>query len=353
MKPFEFHQDDIISPEFISGEAKTLQKAVKNPDLAAYQLPNSRGTIAFSQKDGKIINESELSNQFIVFQLSNKEEGAPVFESSEVTPLIDGSKEEPDILMSMEMQSFHIGKDVEVDKKTRATMRINIGKDENSSDKYFDAAFWSIAAGLDLYNQIKKKPVEPRDLKTDFKQAFGNRPIEIPGGLAKMTFEVVKHLEPRWWQRIFKFLKSDTGTAFTSAIGFPAITNTAINLIDELLNKLNRSKPEVLFKSRPLRLALSKKAKDEYTGGSERVRIGSLSPGFCVLARGRDFKTLINANAYYYPTYGKLVPAHVSNTDLLSGNYHDPFKNVTYAIFRIGMKAHKLDPNFNYGQSVQ
>lgn len=349
MKLFEFKQNEVITPELIRDDLKTIETLIKSPDFATYALSKERGAVNFTLDQENRLSEDDLSNQFIAFQLSNKMDGPSILESSEVTSTIKGSSDEPDVLVNLEMQSFHIGGDVSVNKDTRATMRINIGKDENSTDKYFDTAFWSIAAGLDLYNQAKQKPADPKDLKADFKQAFGNRPIEIPGGLSKMTFEVVKHREPKWWQRIFKFLQSDTGKNLISTLGFPAITNNAITLLDELLNKLDNSEPEILFKSRPLRLALSEKAKLDYTGGSERIKIGSLSPGFCVLARGKDFNIFINSDAYYYPTYGKLVPSNVSNADLVRGEYDDPFKNVTYSIFRIGMKSHKLDPTFNFG----
>jgi hypothetical protein len=349
MKLFEFKQNEVITPELLLGDLKAIESLIQSSDFATYALPKHRGTVNYTVSREKNLNENDLSNQFIAFQLSNKKDGPAILESTEVTSTIKGSSEEPDVLVNLEMQSFHIGKEVKVDKNTRATMRINIGKDKDSTDKYFDTAFWSIAAGLDLYNQSKQKAADPKDLKANFKQAFGNRPIEIPGGLAQMTFEVIKHREPKWWQRIFTFLQSDTGKNLTSTLGFPAITNNAINLLDELLNKLEKSEPEILFKSRPLRLALSEKAKSDYTGGSERVKMGSLTPGFCVLARGKDFHTFINSDAYYYPTYGKLVPSKVSNADLVTGNYDDPFKNVTYSIFRIGMKSHKLDPTFNFG----
>ncbi|MCM5661520.1 hypothetical protein [Galbibacter mesophilus] len=351
MKAFQFNQNKVLVPSYFAETDNELTSAVNNEELAAYASPTGKGIIAFIDEEQSIISEKDLSNQFIIFQLSDKKEGAAVLESSEVNPDIEGSEEQPDVLVNLKMQSFHIGDDVKINKRTRATMRINIGKDESSSNSYFETVFWSIAAGLDLYNKTKNKPATPKDLKADFKEAFANRPIEIPGGLAKMTFEVVKHEEPKWWQRIFNFFKSGTGQVFTSTIGFPAITASAINLVDELLNKLDKSDPEVLFKSRPLRLALSQKAKNDYTSGNERIKIGALTPGFCVLARGKDFLKLINANAYYYPTYGKLVPENVSNADLVAGNYNDPFKNVTYVIFRIGMKATKLDPTFNYGNT--
>ncbi|WP_378182095.1 hypothetical protein [Aquimarina sp. SS2-1] len=347
MKLFEFKENEILTPELLVDDLDNLKRIIESPDFATFGLPKNRGAVTYTAK-GTSLKENDLADQFIAFQLSNEIDGPAILESSEVTSSIQGSNEEPDILMNLEMQSFHIAKNVQVDKNSKATMRINIGKDKDSTDKYFDTAFWSIASGLDLYNKAKNKPADPKDLKADFKQAFGNRPIEIPGGLAKMTFEVVKHREPKWWQRIFKFLQSDSGKTLTSTLGFPAITNNAINMIDELLNKLDKSDPEILFKSRPLRLALSEKAKLDYTGGSQRIKIGSLAPGFCVLAKGKDFNTFINSNAFYYPTYGKLVPSNVSNADLVTGNYEDPFKNVTYSIFRIGMKEHKLDPTFNF-----
>lgn len=347
MKLFEFNQNEVLTPELILDDFDKLQGIVNSPEYATFGLPENRGAVSFA-KQGKSIKEDELSNQFIAFQLSNEIDGPAILDSTEVTSSIKGSSQEPDVLMSLEMQSFHIANNIPIDKNSRATMRINIGKDKDSTDKKFDTAFWSIATGLDLYNKTKNKPSEPKDLKADFKQAFGNRPIEIPGGLANMTFEVVKHRDPKWWQRIFKFLQSDTGKTLTSTLGFPAITTNAINMIDELLNKLDKSDPDILFKSKPLRLALSEKAKSDYTGGSNRVRIGSLAPGFCVLAKGKDFNTFINSNAYYHSTYGMLVPSEVSNADLVTGNYEDPFKDITYSIFRIGMKQHKLDPTFNF-----
>ena len=291
----------------------------------------------------------ELSNQFIVFQLNNTETGGTVLETSTVTPTLDGGETAPDVQMSIEMIAFHIGQDEGIPQDTRATMRLVIGKDENSRDKFFDTAFWTIAAGLQLYDQATGKAAESKDLKADFTKAFGKRPIEIPGGLARMTFEVVKHKEPQWWQRVFGFIQSGTGKALTSVIGFPAIGQAAIGLVDELLNKITDEVTGVLFKSRPLTLALSKMAKEDFSGGNPRVRVGCLNPGFCIIARGRDFGLLSNVDAYFYPAYGKLVPSSVSEVDLLADNYDDPFKNCTYGVFKIGMRSAKLNPDFNYG----
>jgi hypothetical protein len=286
--------------------------------------------------------------QFRVFQFSSKVKGPPLLESSQVEPKIDGSPEEPDVLVALEMLSFHTGLSERVNLETRATVRITVGKDESSTDKQFDTVFWSIAAGLKLYDEAKNDRSDAKELKSDLHKAFGNRPIEVPGGLARLSFEVVKHKEPEWWQRIFKFMRSGTGQSLVSVLGFPAITQQAIGVLDELLNKVAGNETQPLFKSLPMRLALSKYAREAFVGGSPRVRIGALTQGFCVLARGQDFNALNEANVLYYPTYGRLVPAGVNESDLMTGNYDDPLQDVTYAVFRVGTRGTKLDPTFNF-----
>lgn len=350
MELFTFKEKEVLTTYFESAR----KRGVDDNILQEFNQVNGAGTISLKKDadDGRVVRSGkdtlDLANQFITFQLSDKLAGPSILESSQVDPKIEGSEGEPDMLVALEMLSFHIGRNEKIDKSTRATIRINIGKDENSRDKYFDTAFWSIAAGLNLYDQAKNKPTDPKDLKSDFKKAFGNRPIEIPGSLSKMTFEVIKHREPAWWQKIFGFLQSDTGKSLVSTIGFPAITSTAINMLDELMNRLDKSDPEVLFKSLPMRLALSKQSRDHFTSGNERVKIGTLNPGFCVLARGKDFQTIVESDAVFYATFGKLVPSKVPETQLLSGKYDDPLADVTYSVFKVGMKSSKLDPTFNY-----
>jgi hypothetical protein len=285
--------------------------------------------------------------QFQIFQLNTDPTGPTILDSTAVDPLLAGDKN-PDVLMHVELSSFHLGDDVSLDPNTRATLRMNIGKDESSTDKRFEAVFWSIAAGLNLYDQQKKMRPESKDLNADFSKALANRPIEIPGGLARITFDIVKHQEPPWWKRIFAFAQSDTGTALVSALGFPAITTQAIRLIDKLITAFDGA-PEVLFKGAPLRLALTKQARLDFTGGNTRVRLGAVNRGFCVFVRGKDFNTVAKSNALYYPTIRKLVPADVAPGNVNSGDYKDPLANVTYAIFRLGTRETRLDPTFSYG----
>lgn len=338
MELFSFPKNEVVTSYLVSGTTRPTNRGLEGFTPGSSEKER---TLRMSSDSGRGV---DLSDQFIIFQLNNQLEGPTIIESSQVEPKIVGDAKEADVLVGLELLSFHTGADEQIDPDTRATLRINFGKDESSTDKKFDTVFWSIAAGLKLYDQVKNKPAESKELKSDLQKAFCNRPIEIPGGLGKLSFEVVKHREPAWWQKIFGFMQGETGKGLVSALGFPAITHQAIDLLDELLNRLTDSEPEVLFKSLPMRLALSQYARESFTGGNPRVKIGALNQGFCIMTRGRDFEAMSKANALYYPSYGKLVPQTVSDSALMSGNYDDPLKDVTYAVFKVNMRSTTLVP---------
>ena len=50
-----------------------------------------------------------------------------------------------------------------------------------------------------------------------------------------------------------------------------------------------------------MRLALSRRAHDDFTGGNARIKLGALDDGYCVLARGRDHDTLVAADPVFHP----------------------------------------------------
>ena len=351
MADFNVFRNEVITTSIISNKENALESFLYDPSIPIFGSKNKDKALSVNTDDGKNLTADDLSDQFLVYQLGSKKDEAAVLEASQVVPAIDGSEEHPDIKMNIQMQSFHVGSNEKIGKKTKATLRLDIGKDKSSRDKYFDTVFWSIAAGLDLYNNYKKKNTESKELKSDFQKAFGNRPIEIPGGLSELSFSVMKHKEEDWWDKVFSFLRSPVGDTLISTIGFPAITKQAINVVDQLIDRIQDKDKKPLFQGRSMRLALSQQAKDDYTAGNERIPLGSINPGFLVLARGRDFEKFVDSNAIYYPHYGKLVPADVKPADLLAGRYDDPLKNVTYAVIKVGMAKAKLDPNFNYGQS--
>ena len=189
---------------------------------------------------------------------------------------------------------------------------------------------------------------QDKQLAADLNRAFANRPVEIAGGLGLLSFEVVRHEEPKWWQRLFSFAHGPTGQTLTSVLGFPAITQPALSLVDELLGRLADDPHEVLFKSAPMRLALSRRAHDDFTGGNARIKLGALDDGYCVLARGRDHDTLVAADPVFHPTHGILAPASANPARIEELTTDNPLHGLTYAVFRVRMKETALDPDFAF-----
>lgn len=344
---FSHRLDQTLTGIADTGSAPVARGA-RSPRFGSGDDGNPAEELPFRRDDGARPSDDDLANQFVVFQLGNDPAGPAILSAESVAPQLAGSDAAPDIVTRLSLTAFHLGAGEDVEPGTRATMRINFGKDPESIDRYFDTAFWAVAAGLKLYDEQSARPAQTKELQADLNRAFGNRPIEIPGGLGNLSFEVVKHEEPAWWKRLFGFLGSGAGTALTSVLGFPAVTTTAIGLIDELLGRLADDDHEVLFRSAPMRLALTQRAHGEFTGGNPRIRLGALNPGYCILARGRDHAALAAADAVFYPTFGLLAPAKLDVRDVANLGRDNPLNALTYAVFRVQMKSVQLDPMFNF-----
>jgi hypothetical protein len=296
-------------------------------------------------EEGVKISSNDLGNQFLVFQWGDDPASPGILTSNQINPALKGG-ENPDVLAKVDLLSFQLGANDRKgeDTKLKAVMRVDFGQDENSST-HLDQITYSVLAGLDLYNEIAERPTKPKEHKADFNQAFAKRPIQIAGGLGKLRFEVCKVREPAWWQEIFKWLQSDAGKALTSALGFPGLASQAVGIVDKFINNLlGTDKPEVLFQSRAMTLALSQFAKTDFTGNVPSVQIGSLKPGVCLLARGKDLGTLIDSQPVYRGELGILVPKGISEEDVHSGAYENPFQDMTYGVFRVRLSETKISP---------
>ena len=291
---------------------------------------------------------SAPDDTFTIYCLNPELEGPTILECSSIEPNIIGSSEQPDVRVAIEMLAFHVGENETIEEDTRATMRIIMNKDRFSTNRVMDTVYWSITAGLDLFDKKNNVRATSENLRGDFRGAFGNRPIEIPGSLGQLSFQVLKHKEPPWWRELFSFASSDTAGRLVSMIGLPGITADALKLFNQLVERLDPMDEEVLFESGAMRLAMSQWARDRFAGRNARVRTSCLPSGFCVLARGRDNQTIANSDAVYYSQYNRLAPKDVPISAVASGEYEDPFANVTYALFRVGIESTRLDPTFNF-----
>ena len=283
----------------------------------ASPMPRSRGASEggglidlrgrnFTRDNGTVASRDDLADQFIAYQISKAAEGPALLDTSAVQPGLAGSAEQPDVLARMNLISFHIGKGEGHRRRHPCHATHHLRRRPSSSTRMLDTAFWAVAAGLKLYQD--GKVAQDKQLAADLNRAFANRPVEIAGGLGLLSFEVVRHEEPVVAAAVRLCAWPHRPDAHQRA-RFPAITQPALSLVDELLGRLADDPHEVLFKSAPMRLALSRRAHDNFTGGNARIKLGALDDGYCVLARGRDHDTLVAADPVFHPTHGILAPA--------------------------------------------
>jgi hypothetical protein len=326
---FFIFNNSIFMSIFLSDSSAYFNQANwENTPASPVSSKKSRGSKKFESAE----TSDKDSNQFILLQLSDGDKR--VLNTSEVEPALTGTEEKPDINMLLDFDSFKIGSNEDVDPKAKATLQLKIGQ-EKQMDK-LDKLFYCINGGLDLYDELKNKKADAKDFRKSTAGALGNKPISLPGGLGEISLQVVQHLEPKWWQRIFTFAKTDKGKELLSLIGFGGITESAVSCIGGMLDNLFTKPPEVLFQSQPVKLGFSKAAKQELGGGLSTNYVSCLNPGFWVMARLADYKTIIDSKPIYYGGLGLLAPDGMDQIEANSGN--NPFSKITYAVIRAKMK---------------
>lgn len=293
-----------------------------------------------NQSKSFLESADEASNQFILLQLSDGDKR--VLNTTEVIPKLQGA-EKPDINMLLDFESFKIGSNENIDPKTKATLQLKVGQEHKITG--LEKLFYCINGGLDLYNEIKRKKAEPKDFKQSTEAALGNKPISLPGGIGQISLNVVKHDEPKWWQKIFSFAKSDTAKNLMSLIGFGGITEVAVNSIAGMLDNLFDKEPEILFQSQAVKLSFTQAGREELGGDLSTVKVSCLNPGLWVMARKTDYDTILSANPVYYSGFGVLAPDGMSEIDALKDSGNNPFSKITYAIIKAKIKEVDLKEN--------
>ncbi len=280
------------------------------------------------------IGDIAHSNQFVLLQLSGGDQR--VLNTTQVVPSLTGSSEKPDIKMILDFEGFKIGSNEDIDRRTKATLQLQVGQEQKISG--LDKLFYCINGGLDLFDELKGKRSEAKDFKKSTAEALGNKNIELPAGTGEIVLKVMKHEEPKWWQKVFSFAKSDKGRELISLIGFPGIPITAVNCISGMLDNLFDREPEVLFQSMPVKLAFTQAAKTELSGDLSTNMVSCLNPGFWIMARKTDYSMIIGSKPIYYGGYGILAPDGMSEIEAIKDSGNNPFSKITYAIIRARMK---------------
>ena len=222
------------------------------------------------------------AKQFIIFQLADDPEKR-ILTTSEVEPLLKGDASHPDVNLQLDFDSFKISDIEKINEKTKATLQLLVGQETEQTG--LDKLFYCINGGLDLYNQFSSKKSNPLDFRKNTGPALGKKPISLPDGIGNISLKVVKHQDPKWWQSVFNFAKTDTARELFALIGFGGITQAAVNTLGSMLDSLFAEEPEILFQSASLKAAFSQKGKLELNAGLSINHVSCLNPGLWLMAR--------------------------------------------------------------------
>lgn len=297
-----------------------------------------------AKEGSRSVVANKLANQFIPFQIVGTADKNVVRQVHEIEPILEGKEDRPDVLMRIEMVNFHLADDERLKKNTRATMNITI-RQENAVDDKLEPLYWVASAGLDLYNLFNDKG-KKQETKTDFHEVFARRPIELPNGIGVLKFDVIKHEEKKWYDVAFDLFTSKIGKAAIAVFGLPGVAVESAGIVKNLVGKIKDRRAEILFDSKELPLVFTKAAKNRILKDSQHNMVGSIQPGMFILTRGRDYKLFKEQSPYYHFTYQKLYPQETTPQQMLDPGYIDPFKNCTYAIFRVAVVDTKLNPAY-------
>jgi hypothetical protein len=271
--------------------------------------------------------------QFTLLQLTD----GGLADLHDVRPNLAGSEDAPDVQTRIQLVSLHMSdQDREANAGHQASLRLDIGKDPRSSSQ-LEPLLWSVAAGIDLIGCTG----EGRNARidADLSAGFKQRPIEIPNGMAQLRIEIVTHPEPPAWRRYFSFLaRSDETKLLVSVLGFPGITIQAANLIDQLMGAVDEARAQVLFRSRPLSIAMNGIAVTDFKAGLYTVSVAGVNDGYLVMTRFADMHRLLDmkSDIEFRGGDGLLVRKG-------SGILGEEFDHITYAVLRIRSKSSRIE----------
>ncbi|HZY35461.1 MAG TPA: hypothetical protein VFE53_02365 [Mucilaginibacter sp.] len=273
--------------------------------------------------------------QFTIFQFGDGEQRLQ--QTTQIQPKLKGDTK-PDINLSLDFEAFRLSANDRPEDGDRATLQLSMGQEKRLSA--YDKLVYCINGGLDLLNQFEnhKEKTRAEEFRQSADTAMGNKPIALPGGQGKLSFNVVKHIEPAWWQKIFQFAGSSAGKQLLSLVGFGGITEAAFSQVGKMLEVLfEKQKTETLFSSDPIRIAFTQSARDDIAGGGSYSKVSCLNPGIWILARSQEYHEILDQKPIYFPGYGLLAPEGMEENEIVN-NKSNPFSAYTYAVIRARIK---------------
>lgn len=282
------------------------------------------------------------SKQFSLLALTASEDnygssGIKLVDPYEIEPSSSGNDEKPDVLLRVQQLAFHPGSSLLTEEFSSVTLRLDVGQDSLVED-VTDPIFWAIAAGLDLHDAVsgtsKAQGVRSPDYRADYSKGLRRSKVVVPGGLGLLRFELEAHRPDPNWKKLWKFATSRAGQSMAAVLGFPMVAPEALAIIDEAFNRFTDGS-ETLMASSPVRFALNKQGKEQFTCGLP-IDIPSLNPGLYILASREHQDQLLSASKLA-AGHGTLLNEATSVSDFVAKG-HDPFAELTYAVIRIDSK---------------
>lgn len=290
------------------------------------------------------VGGASAADQFVPFQLT-ADPAQRILDLHAATAKLPGSEEKPDVQLRIELVSFQVNEAAAaVAAGAQATLRLDIGQDQASTPER-DPVFWSIAAGLDIAARAVGGELDARR-GADFGQAFRRRPIEIAGGLAELRIQLVVHEPPPWWRRIFTFADNAAVRKLVAAVGFPGIALDAVKLLDEAMGRFDEARATPILQSRPLTVALSARAAEEFSGGLDVVRPAVLNEGIHIMLRQADAERVRARPPVYLGGLGRLVPADAWDGQRLTVTANDPYEDLSYLVLRVRSREARITDPF-------
>lgn len=268
----------------------------------------------------------------------------PIIDPHKREPLLAGSDDKPDVRLSIELEAFNFGEAHKEDRdpKARASLRLDVGKDKGSTSN-LDLLLWSTSSAIDLAQQIREKK-KPKDLAFRGNDVFKRRPIEIPGGLGAINLEVIKHKEPSWWAKVFKGATGSAAQDLIRTLGFPGITSDVLQFVNNAFGAFEDNNAEIIFQSRPLTVAVTQRAKSDFTDDNPAYKVASLNRSRYLIVRRQDIDAISAAKAVYVGGYGMLAPKEDYDRHGDVYDYADnPLNKLTYGVLRVRTKEVALD----------
>lgn len=257
-----------------------------------------------------------------------------IVDPANVEPAIAGSTQMPDVGIQISMAGAHFAESVWADagSKTRATMRVTSKGDAVNNA---DTLHWALTAGLNLYEAYKGDGKITNPIEIGTRLTNTGQSLQFKEGAGSLQISVLGHKKPSWWDNVFSFLRGSGGEALIGALGFPAITVSALKFVDELTNRIADSGRKPIFQASFANVAFSER------GVATSNNPAVLNGGLWLIVNPTDKEKFEQFDAYYYGGFARMIPgAYDEPSDVLVGD--DPFDDVTYAVLRADVAGGKF-----------